>query len=220
MVFTAGKTLTIGLTGGVASGKSLVQAAFESLGVPVLDADHVARAVVAAGTPALAQIADQFGAEMLQADGTLNRRKMRERVFNDPQARQQLERITHPPMRGAMRDWCAAQQTPYCMLSVAILVEAGMQDMVDRILVVDAPEAVQLSRLQSRDHITAELAKAMLAAQATRAQRLAVADDVLANVGTPSETMASVTQLHAFYIDIARRNAPRAPGLRLPPPVI
>ncbi len=220
MVFAAGETLTIGLTGGVASGKSLVQAAFESLGVPVLDADQVARAVVAPGMPALKQIAEQFGAEMLLADGTLNRRQMRERVFNDPQARKQLEAITHPPMRSAMRDWCAAQQTPYCVLSIAILIEAGMHEFVDRVLVVDAPEDVQLRRLQSRDHITAELANAMLAAQATRAQRLSAADDVLANVGTPTETMASVTQLHAFYIDIARQNNPRAPGLRLPPSVI
>jgi len=216
----AGRMLTIGLTGGVASGKSLVQSAFESLGVPVLDADHVARAVVAPGMPALQQIADQFGAEMLLADGTLNRRLMRERVFSDPVARQQLERITHPPMRSAMRDWCAAQQTPYCMLSVAILVEAGMRDLVDRVLVVDAPEDVQLSRLQSRDHITPQLAEAMLSAQATRTQRLAAADDVLSNTGTATEAMAFVTQLHAFYIDIARRNDPRAPGLRLPPSVI
>ncbi len=212
--------LTVGLTGGVASGKSLVQSAFERLGAPVLDADQVARDVVALGSPALEQIATQFGREMLQGDGTLDRRRMREMIFGDVQARRRLEAITHPAIRSAMQTWLSAQTAPYCMLSVAILVEAGMQDLVDRVLVVDAPEALQQERLQSRDGITEALARAMLAAQAMRTQRLQIADDLIDNSDTPERTLAAVEQLHAFYLDLAQRGTPRAPGLRLPLPAI
>lgn len=212
--------LKIGLTGGVASGKSLIQNAFESHGVPVLDADHVAREVVAPGQPALAEIAATFGADMLLPDGALDRRRMRERVFGDAAERQRLEAITHPQIRARMRAWLAVQTAPYCMLSVAILVEARMNDLVDRVLLVDAPVAQQLARLKSRDNIDEALAHAMLAAQATREQRLAVADDVIENGGALDFATTAVAQMHAYYLDLARRNSPRAPGLRLPLSVI
>ena len=212
--------LKIGLTGGVASGKSLIQTAFESHGVPVLDADHVAREVVAPGQPALAEIAATFGADMLLPDGALDRRRMRERVFGDAAERQRLEAITHPQIRARMRAWLAVQTAPYCMLSVAILVEARMNDLVDRVLLVDAPVAQQLARLKSRDNIDEALAHAMLAAQATREQRLAVADDVIENGGALDFATTAVAQMHAYYLDLARRNSPRAPGLRLPLSVI
>lgn len=212
--------LTIGLTGGIASGKSLVQTEFEALGVPVLDADLVARTVVAPGTPAIAQIAAEFGSEMLLPDGSLDRRRMRERVFTEPDARRRLETITHPAIRAEMGRWREAQTAPYCLISVAILLEARMQDLVDRILVIDVPPSMQLQRLQHRDGIDEALARGMLAAQASREQRLAVADDVLRNDGSPEQTRAAVARLHAFYRDCAARGTPRAPGLRLPDPVI
>ncbi len=211
---------TVGLTGGIASGKSLIQSAFEALHVPVLDADRVAREVVAVGEPALAEIAAAFGADLLQADGSLDRRRMREHVFADPAARKRLEGITHPHIRRRIRAWLAAQSGPYCILSVAILIEARMTDLVDRVLVVDCPVEHQLQRLMQRDGIDETLARAMLTAQASREQRLAIADDVLENCKNPEVAIAAVAQMHAHYLSIARQNSPKAPGLRLPHSVI
>ena len=212
--------LTIGLTGGIASGKSTVQAMFEALGVPVLDADLVARQVVEPGSEALAQIVASFGPQMLMADGGLDRRRMREHVFGRPEELRRLEAITHPQIRRRMRGWKAAQRAPYCMLSVAILVEARMQDLVDRVLVVDVPEALQRARLRARDGIDEALVERMLAAQLPREQRLAAADDVLENSGDLNGVRASVTILHDFYRKLAADGTARAPGLRLPDPVI
>ena len=197
--------LTIGLTGGIASGKTLVGDAFVALGVPVLDADQVARDVVAPGEPALLQIAETFGPDFLQADGTLDRRRMRERVFGDPAALKQLEAITHPAIRSQMQRWQAGQTTPYCILSVAILIEAGhLRALVDRVLVVDVPESVQLARLTMRDNVSEVLARQMMAAQATRERRLAAADDVIINDAAVSTTLAAVSRLHQHYLQLAQ----------------
>ncbi len=212
--------LTIGLTGGVASGKSTAEAEFITLGIPVLDADRVAREVVALGSPALAEIAEAFGAEMLLADGTLDRRRMRERVFGNAAELKRLERITHPHIRTGMRSWKAAQTGAYCVISVAILVEAGMNDLVDRVLVIDAPESVQRERLRSRDGIDDDLATRMLAAQLSRDRRLAAADDILLNVGNLEDVRSGVARLHRFYSEIAAAGTLKAAGLRLPESVI
>ena len=202
--------LTIGLTGGIASGKTLVGDAFVALGVPVLDADQVARDVVAPGEPALLQIAETFGTDFLQADGTLDRRRMRERVFGDSVALKQLEAITHPAIGNRMRRWLAEQTTPYCILSVAILIEAGhLRALVDRVLVIDVPESVQLARLTSRDKVSETLARQMMAAQATRERRLAAADDVIANDDAVSTTLEAVSRLHQHYLQLARDLPPR-----------
>lgn len=208
--------LTVGLTGGIASGKSLVADSFTRRGVPVLDADLVAREVVAPGQPALARIARHFGSDYLLPDGQLDRRRMRELVFARPQARRELEQITHPAIRESMTRWRDAQDAPYRILSVAILLEAGMQDLVQRVLVVDTAPEVQLERLRGRDGIGEELARQMLAAQATREQRLAAAHDVLVNQGSPAETDAMVGQLHAFYLGLAASADLTAPGICLP----
>lgn len=207
--------LTVGLTGGIASGKSTVEALFRALGVPVLDADQLAREVVAAGSPALAEIARDFGTDMLLPDGQLDRRRMRERVFADPAERKRLEAITHPRIRAGMLDWKAAQNGPYCIISVAILVESGMRALVDRALVVDATEAVQMERLCVRDGIPVDLARSMLAAQTSRQQRLGAADDVLGNHGLPERLSAGVARLDAFYREIANSGRIDAPGLRI-----
>lgn len=212
--------LTIGLTGGIASGKSTVQNGFAELGVPILDADQVARDVVAPGTAALEEISREFGADMLLPDGSLDRRRMREHVFAEPQRLRRLEAITHPLIRTRMQAWRSAQQAPYCILSVAILVEARMNDMVDRVLVVDVPEWVQRERLCARDGIDAALAERMLAAQLSRQARLAVADDVLLNDGALALIPDHVGRLHRFYLKLAADRTPKAPGLRLPDPVI
>ncbi|MGQ0528615.1 MAG: dephospho-CoA kinase [Panacagrimonas sp.] len=189
----------VGLTGGVASGKSLVSAAFRQLGVPVLDADQVSRLVVEPGQPALAEIVAQFGADALQADGQLDRRRMRERVFADPAARRQLEQITHPHIRAYIRAWLDAQIAPYCMLENAILFESGMEALVDRVLVVDVPEELQRQRLMQRDQVDEALVQRMLAAQSPRNLRLERADEVLLNTGTPEQTAAAVAQLHQGF---------------------
>ncbi|TJY65338.1 dephospho-CoA kinase [Sinimarinibacterium sp. CAU 1509] len=212
--------LRVGLTGGIASGKSTVQDEFIQLGVPVLDADQVARDVVAPGKPALAQIVAAFGADMLLKDGSLDRARMRQRVFAHPDARRQLESITHPAIRQQMTAWLAQQQGPYCILSVAILVEAGMRPLVDRVLVVDADEAVQLRRLCQRDGIDDSLARQMLAAQASRQQRLDAADDVIVNNTDLATLREAASTLHQFYLRLAAEGAPNAAGLRLPMSVI
>jgi dephospho-CoA kinase len=209
-------SLTVGLTGGIASGKSTAAGAFVALGVPLLNADQVARDVVARDTPGLARIRDAFGAQFLTPAGELDRPKMRVHVFGDPKARRALEGITHPLIRERMLAWRAAQTAPYCVLDVPILIESGLDALVDRILVIDAPEDVQVARLRERDRISAELAGQMLAAQASREQRLAKAHDVVRNTGTVAQLCAAVGQLHQFYGEIARSGRRRAPGLHLP----
>lgn len=199
---------TVGLTGGIASGKSLVAGQFEALGVPVLDADQVARDVVEPGQPALAAIVEAFGPGALQPDGTLDRRAMRTLVFADPESRRRLEGITHPAIRARIGAWIGAQTAPYCILANAILLESGMDRLVDRVLVVDVPEEVQLERLTVRDGIDATLARQMLAAQSPRKLRLERADDVVTNTGSLDDAAREVRRLHEGYL--ARAGAGKA----------
>lgn len=200
------RPLRVGLTGGIASGKSLVGDRFAALGVPVLDADQVAREVVALGQPALIEIAEAFGHPFLLPDGTLDRRRMREHVFADPAARKRLETITHPRIRARVQGWLDAQTAPYSILSAAILVESGMRDYVHRVLVVDAPVDEQVRRLTRRDGISEALARQMLAAQADRERRLAAADDVILNEGPIEATRQAVERLHRQYLRLAEGN--------------
>lgn len=203
--------LTIGLTGGIASGKSCVSDTLIRLSVPVLDGDHAARAVVAPGQPALDEIFEAFGPEFRLPNGQLDRRRMRERVFSDTDDRRRLEEITHPRIRQYLLDWRDRQVAPYCVLAVPILIESGLDALVDRILLVDTPEALQLQRLQARDGISPELARQMLDAQATRKQRLDRADDVLQNNGDLASLEAATAQLHTTYLDLARTGMNRSP---------
>ncbi len=195
--------LTIGLTGGIASGKSLVEAHFRALGVPVLDADQVSRDVVAPPSAALNEVAQQFGAEFLTPEGALDRRRMRERVFTDPDAKKRLESILHPHIRQRLLQWRDAQTAPYCIISVAILLEAGMTTLVDRVLVVDVPVETQLARLILRDNIVEALANNMIATQTQRDVRLSAAHDVIQNTGTPEQTRHEVERLHHLYLELA-----------------
>ncbi|HEX6833865.1 MAG TPA: dephospho-CoA kinase, partial [Rudaea sp.] len=170
----------VALTGGIASGKSVVSRHFEQLGVPVFDADAIARELVLPGQPALAEIASSFGPQMLTSSGTLDRARMRAVVFADENARRQLESILHPRIRAALRQRAQASQADYCVLAIPLLAEhAEDYRWVDRVLVVDAPEQIQRARLMQRDGMTIEAAQRMLDAQATRAARLALADDVI-----------------------------------------
>ena len=192
----------IGLTGGVASGKSEVTRRFEALGVAVVDADLAARAVVEPGQPALTRIAAHFGAGILRDDGTLDRRQLRERVFADAQARRELEAITHPAIRALVQEQAHAAPGPYAIVAVPLLAEAGRvaYPWLARVLVVDAPVAVQHARLMRRDGVDETLAAQMIAAQASRETRLAMADDVIVNDGDPAHLDAAVADLHARYL--------------------
>lgn len=194
---------TIGLTGGIASGKTLVAERFEALGIPVLDADQVSREVVAPPSPALDRIAQEFGSEFIDAQGQLDRRRMREHVFAQPEARKRLEAILHPLIRARLRDWRDAQTAPYCMLSVAILLESGMRTLVNRVLVIDAQVEAQMDRLVRRDGVSVQLATNMIAAQATRETRLRAADDVIDNSGDLDNTYRQIAALHRHYLEMA-----------------
>lgn len=176
--------LRVGLTGGIASGKSLVADAFARLGVPIVDADVVAREVVAPGTDGLAAVVDAFGREVLDADGRLDRRRLRARIFADDAARTRLEQILHPRIRAAMDAQLDAHEnagTAWALAVIPLLIETGQQARFDRLLVVDAPESVQLARVQARDGASEAEARAILDRQAPRDERLRHADDVIVN---------------------------------------
>lgn len=199
----------VGLTGGIASGKTTVSRLFAALGVTIIDSDEIARDVVAPGTAGLAAIAARFGAEVLQPDGSLDRRRLRELVFADPAARRDLEAITHPAIRAEMDRLSALAGGPYQMLAIPLLVEGGAaRKRVDRVLVVDCPEDVQVRRVMARDRSTEAQARAVLAAQVSRAARLAAADDVIANDGDLAGLRRQVEALHERYLNAARHGTP------------
>lgn len=207
--------LLIALTGGIASGKSAAADMFAKLGVPVLDTDRIARAVVEPGTETLAQLAAEFGADVLDSSGRLDRARMRERVFKDPSQRKRLEAITHPAIRAELARRSQEAGGAYQIHVIPLLVEGGRSDAYDRVLVVDCPEADQLRRLMKRDRSSEEQASSILAAQATREQRLAEADDVIVNNGTLQDLERAVETLHRSYVELARRTADAnsTPGL-------
>lgn len=196
----------IGLTGGIASGKSALEKAFAAHGITVADADLLARAVVEPGEPALAAVAAHFGDGVLQADGRLDRAALRVRVFNDEAARRALEAILHPAIRARLQAICVAASSPYAIAMVPLLAEGGGRSAypwLHRILVVDAPVEVQRVRLMQRDGIDAALADKMMAAQATRAERLAIADDIVVNDGDLEHLVRAADALHARYLALA-----------------
>ncbi len=198
--------LLIGLTGGIASGKSLVTDRFAELGAATIDADVVARAVVEPGSEGLAALVERFGEGILAADGTLDRPALRTLVFAEPAAREAVDAILHPLIRtlSARRITAAFEAgAPYVVYAVPLLVETGQAERFDRIVVVDVPVEVQLSRLLARDGRDAAEARRILDAQATREQRLAVANDVIVNEGSVDATRAAVDALHARFLERA-----------------
>lgn len=195
--------LVVGLTGGIGSGKTAVSDRFAQRGVPVIDTDQLARELVAPGQPALAEIVAEFGTACLDADGHLHRAHLRERVFADPAARRRLETILHPRIRALVRERVATLTTSYCLVVIPLLVETGMTDLVDRVLVVDAPEAEQIRRVMARDGVTEEQARCILAVQARRDQRLALADEIVANTTDLATLNQQVAALHQYYSTLA-----------------
>lgn len=201
------KTLyTIVLTGGIASGKSAAANYFAKLGAPIIDTDILAREVVEKGTPGLNTIANQFGEHLLNNDGTLNRRQLRELVFNNPELREQLESILHPLIEAAViqqLDQLKDKNPPYVIIAVPLYAETAGFRWANRVLVIDVSVETQLQRLQQRDQISNELAQRMLDAQASREQRLAVAHDVIANEGTLAQLEQHCLQLHQKYLSFS-----------------
>ncbi|GIX38251.1 MAG: dephospho-CoA kinase [Silanimonas sp.] len=200
----APRRLLVGLTGGIASGKSTAARAFEAIYPGCLvDADAAARAVVAPGSEGLAAVLAAFGEDLRRPDGQLDRAALRQRVFADPVARKRLESLLHPRIRAWMRERATAASTPLVLLDIPLLAEGGGRAAwpeLERILVVDLPPALQRQRLLARDGIDPALAEAMIAAQAPREARLALADDVLVNTGTPGDLAAAVARLATRYL--------------------
>lgn len=199
--------LVIGLTGGIGSGKTEVSNRFAQHGVPVIDTDQLARELVEPSQPALLEIVKAFGPDCLDEQGCLRRNLLRERVFADATGRQRLEAILHPRIRALLQTRIAETTAPYCIAVIPLLIETGMIDLVDRILVVDVPEAEQIRRVLARDGVTETQAHSILAAQTHRQERLACADDILENVADLDQLHQQVATLHKSYLLLASTKA-------------
>lgn len=194
---------TIGLTGGIGSGKTTVAELFAKLDVPVIDTDVIARELVQPGEPALAEIVSTFGKHVLNPDGSLDRNSLRNMVFKSTEKRQQLEAMLHPRIQEAVEAEISKLNTPYCIVVIPLLVETQQQDLGQRILVVDCPVELQIQRTLSRDALSRSEVEAIIATQATRQQRLAVADDVIINDKEPGQLKSKVVELHQQYNQLA-----------------
>jgi dephospho-CoA kinase len=199
----------VGLTGGIGSGKSTVADCFAALGVSVIDTDVIARQLTAPGGSALAAIQATFGDAIMLPDGALDRAALRSRVFADTAARRQLEAILHPRIRQQVEQTLAALHAPYALIVIPLLVETGAyQDLLDRVLVVDCPETLQIERVMARSGLDRDEVERIMAAQAGRAERLAAANDMITNTGLPEALRAQVAVLHQDYLARAAASAP------------
>ena len=202
-------TYVVGLTGGIGSGKSTIAELFAELGVPVIDADLVARQVVEKGSPLLAEIAAHFGPEILLEDGALNRAALREKVFNHESEKQWLNQLLHPAIRHEMLQQLAAQRMPYCIFMVPLLIENKLTALCQRVLVVDVSEQTQMTRASKRDNNQLALIKNIMQSQVSRSERLQHADDVINNDTDLSESLPQLKQkvldLHHLYFQLAEK---------------
>jgi dephospho-CoA kinase len=203
---TKKRPLVVGLTGGIGSGKSTVSAIFESLGVPVIDADQLAHRLVEPGQPALDEIRNAFGETCITPDGQLDRAFIRQRVFSNSKEKHKLEAILHPKIRNRILTWISTQNSPYCLVVIPLLLESGQSDLVDRILVVDTTENEQLKRVAARDRLTHNVILAIMNTQTDRETRLAGADDIIENSGDITSLESQVKALHSTYLEISHDN--------------
>ncbi|MCE0493380.1 dephospho-CoA kinase [Vibrio salinus] len=200
-------SLIIGLTGGIASGKTTVANLFNKhFGIEIIDADIIARQVVEPGTEGLSAIIRRYGETMLNSTGNLNRKKLREVVFSDPAEKEWLNNLLHPMIKREITHDLNNMTSPYCLLVIPLLVENNWQSLCDRILVVDVSENTQIERTVSRDQVSQKQAEKILSAQASRDQRLAIADDIIENNLTCEQLLPQVTQLHKKYLAIFSEN--------------
>lgn len=200
-------TFVVGVTGGIGSGKTAVSDRFAELGIVVVDADVASRVIVEPGRPALAKIAEHFGSDILQTDGTLDRAKLRTAVFKDPAERKWLEALTHPLIREEILSGLRNATSPYALLVSPLLVESGQNQLTQRVLVVDVPEELQLQRTVKRDNNSPDQVKAIMAAQASRQQRLDSADDVIVNDGSLEQLHQQVDTLHQKYLEMSSQDS-------------
>ena len=203
-------TFVVVLTGGIAAGKTAVSDLFAGRDVPVIDTDQIAHEIVEPGQPALKQIAEAFGPEFLGADGRLDRRRMRNAIFSNPQHKARLEGILHPAIVAEADRRIAQTEAPWCILVVPLLTETSLLPSIDRVLVVDVEESVQIERVMARDKISQQQAQSILAAQTSRRQRLALADDILDNSGSLEQLKTAVNELQRKYTTLASstKNSP------------
>ena len=194
--------LKIGLTGGIGSGKSTVADYFAALGITVIDADVISHQLTSAGSPLTQQIAAHFGDAVIEK-GELNRKVLRAIIFNDPNERKWLEQLLHPEIINRMLQQAQQARSPYCLLVIPLLIEAGLTDQVDRVLVVDLPEALQRQRAGARDQQTDEQIQAIIQSQSSREQKLAIADDVIRNDQSLADLQKQILTLHQQYLKIA-----------------
>nr|MDQ3960007.1 dephospho-CoA kinase [Pseudomonadota bacterium] len=198
-------TPLIGLTGGIGTGKSTVCKLFAERGVAVIDADAVAKELVAPDQPALQAIVQEFGKGIIDAKGRLRRDRLRSIVFSDPERRKRLEKLLHPLILEEMLNRANRAGGPYCILCIPLLVETDQSSAVDRVLVVDAPQALQIQRVMERDHLTIDEIKAIMHAQASREDRLEAADDVIMNASDMTKLAEQVNALHQKYLALPTR---------------
>jgi dephospho-CoA kinase len=208
---TGAAAFRVGLTGGIASGKSTVAGLFAELGAEVIDTDSISRELVRPGSPLLATIVERFGADLKTPEGALDRRRLRAIVFADPGKRRGLEAILHPPIRAEALARAAASTAPYVILVVPLLFESGFDRLVDARVVVDCPEPRQIERLVARDRLSEAEARSMLAAQMTREERTRRADEIIDNSGSLASTRSRVRELHERYLQLAT-NCPSPRG--------
>ncbi|MGE5241648.1 MAG: dephospho-CoA kinase [Bacteroidota bacterium] len=195
--------LRIGLTGGIGSGKSAATLLFSARGAPVIDTDEIAHALVEPGQPAYDEIVKSFGEDILDGNHRINRDRLRERVFENATERKRLEAILHPRIREVVRAKIADLESPYCIVVVPLLIESGFDDLVDRVLVVDASENLQIQRTVTRSGLSEPEIRKIMSAQATRAQRLQRADDVIENNADRKQLEKEVERLHHWYLSLA-----------------
>lgn len=196
--------LKIGLTGGIGSGKSTVAKYFAELGVAIIDADKIARELVATGTPALTKIVEHFGNKILTSRDELDRKCLRKLIFSNPKQKQWLERLLHPLIYHEMENQLQQVKSPYCILVIPLLVETQQEKLVDRILVVDASQEQQINRTMKKNKISEKEVKTIIATQANREQRLASADDIIYNDNSLTKLKQQVQQLHQKYLILSK----------------
>ncbi|MDD5579330.1 MAG: dephospho-CoA kinase [Methylobacter sp.] len=195
--------LKIGLTGGIGCGKTTVARLFAGFGVPIIDADDTAHRLVAIGQPALASITQEFGPDILNPDGSLNRNTLREEIFSNSEQKQKLESILHPLVYKAIQSEIEKLNAKYCIICVPLLLETGMGHFVDRILVVDCPVEIQIARVKSRDNLTLERIQSIIDNQVSRAFRKSKADDIIDNSETDYRLAEQVKKLHNLYLSLS-----------------
>ncbi len=198
--------IRVGLTGGIGSGKSSVRRCFDELGVPTIDADEISHRITTPGQTAFNEVVALFGKESLDKAGNLNRQRLRELIFTEPALKKKLEAIIHPRVRAEIRTFTDRVDYPYCIICIPLLLETGEQSAMDRVLVVDAPEDLQVERVARRDNAKDDQTRSIIMAQISRSERLRYAHDIIVNDGSINELKIQVGKLHNKYVELSGRN--------------